>query len=236
MKRFSFAAIAAVPVTVIFLFFHSGPAEGAVILGETSSMFAEIRQTLLEIKDTFGGVWRFGESVSSVVRTIADLVDPRALALLFFVLLFSAGFAAIGIPRGRASFFISLSLVNALWFAWGKSASAEMFAYSLGMAAANLYLLVPYFSYLILRRWAPPLAKRALAAARSRRVEAGTATPKSREEIRFLSRRVEDECLGLLASLSGDAAGCGANDPVAVSEESKERIGRLRETLEKLIS
>ncbi len=235
MNRFSVTAATAAPAIVLFLCFTPCPAEGADILSDAASTFAEIRQTFHEIKDTADGVWRFVESISSVVRTISGLVDPRALLLLFFVLLFSAGFAAIGIPRGRASFFISLSLLDALWFTWGKSINADMFSYSLGIAATNLYLLIPYLSYLVLRRWAPPLAKRALDAARSRRVVADTARPRSREEIRFLSRRVEDECAGLLASLSGDAAECGTNDALAVSEESRERIGRLRETLEKLI-
>lgn len=236
MNRFSFTAVTAAPVIILLLSLTSCPAEGALMLDEAASTFAEIRQTVNEIKDTASGLWRFWESISSVVQTIAGLIDPRALALLFFVLLFSAGFAAIGIPRGRASFFISLSLVDALWFAWGKSMNAPMFSYVLGMAGINLYLLLPYIAYLALRRWAPPLAKRAIAAVRSRRESDGRPMPKSRGEVRFLSRRIEEESLELLASLSGDAAECGAEDAIAISDETRDRIGRLRETLEKLSS
>jgi hypothetical protein len=236
MNRFSFIAITAAPAIVLFVSLTTCPAHGAVFLDEAASTFTEIRETFHEIKETTEGLWRFLESVSSAVRTIAGWFDPRALVLLFFVLLFSAGFAAIGIPRGRASFFISLSLVDVLWFVWGKSMNEPMVSYAMGMAAANLYLLLPYASYLLLRRLTPALSKRALAAFARRRGGEGRAATKSREELRFLSRRIEDECLGLLASLSGDSAERGAEDTITISEASRERIERLRETLEKLNS
>ncbi len=70
--------------------------------------------------------------------------------------------------------------------------NAPMFSYVLGMAGINLYLLLPYIAYLALRRWAPPLAKRAIAAVRSRRESDGRPMPKSRGEVRFLSRRIEE--------------------------------------------
>ncbi len=87
MNRFFFTAVTAAPVIILLLSLTSCPAEGALMLDEAASTFAEIRQTVNEIKDTASGLWRFWESISSVVQTIAGLIDPRALALLFFVLL-----------------------------------------------------------------------------------------------------------------------------------------------------
>lgn len=208
------------------------PANGAAVFEDTAHTFSEIRETIKDIRQTAGGVMRFLESVSSVVGTIARLIDPRALALLFFVLVFSAGFAAIGVPRGRASFFISLALVDTLWFVWGRSMNAEMPSYALSMAGANLYLLVPYFSYLLLRHRALPAAGRSLAALRLRLARR---KPAEREEIRRLARRIDDESLGLVASLSRDAAASAGEEAVVISEESRKRITNLRDALDRLI-
>lgn len=206
------------------------PVRGVTMLEDTAHAFKEIRETINDIRHTAGGIMRFLESVSSVVVAIARFIDPRALALLFFVLVFSAGFAAIGIPRGRASFFISLALVDTLWFVWGKSINAEMPSYALSMAGANLYLLAPYFSYLVLRRRALPAAGRALTALRLRRA---ARKPAGREEIRRLARCIDDESLGLVASLARDAA-CAGEEAVAISEESRKRITNLRDALDRL--
>ena len=230
MNHFVFVAVAA---SFIFLPVTPGPlpAHGAAMLEDTAHAFKEIRETINDIRHTAGGIARFLESVSSVAGTIARLIDPRALALLFFVLVFSAGFAAIGIPRGRASFFISLALVDALWFVWGRSMNAELPSYALSMAGANLYLLVPYFSYLVLRRRALPAAGRAFAALCLRRA---ARKPAGREEIRRLARRVDDESLGLVASLSRDAAASAVEEAVSISEESRKRITNLRDALDRL--
>jgi|GEM_PF-663899 len=206
-------------------------AGGVTVLEDAKSTFSEIRVAINEIRETAGGVWRFLESISSAVRTIARLVDPRALALLFFVLLFSAGFAAIGIPRGRQSFFLSLALADALWFVWGKSMDEEMPSYALSMALVNLYLLSPYLLYLLLRRSVPPAAGRALAALRRRWT---ARKPAERGYIRRIARDIDDESLRLIASLSRDLAETGKEEAVTLSGESKGSITRLRDTLDRL--
>lgn len=176
------------------------------MFSDVTSALSEIKNTFNEIKETFAGIGRFFKNISIVTGTIARYVDPRAVLLLFWVLFFSAGFAAIGIPRGKTSFIISLISVDALWILWEKSMNPENWSIAM-FVRVNLILLLPYFIFFALRKIVPVLYKKASIAITSRWKVPFLSPIKEKEEAVFLAGQFKDTSEKFLNSLDKDVAG-----------------------------
>lgn len=103
-----------------------------------------IMETLQQIQTSFEGLARFLNNVYSAVSLISSILGYRAIALLIAAALLSAGLSAIGISNRKASFFISLILVNVLWFTWNRSFMVEYYDTIITMAKTNTVVLLPY--------------------------------------------------------------------------------------------
>lgn len=112
--------------------------------------FTEIRQNFRELKESIEGIGRFITALHGIIGAVTSVIDPAALLLLMVVLVFSAGFSSIGIPRGKASFAVSLIAVDLIWFLWKRSMNPGSLAYLPGMLIANLYIIVPYLSFVFI--------------------------------------------------------------------------------------
>jgi len=111
----------------------------------------EIVDTYKQIKTTFDGLSRFLDNIYSFISAISNLLGYRAIALFFAIAFTSAGLSAIGFPKGKTSFFISMIIINILWFTWNTSFEID-YLYTIGtMLKTNSIILFPYILFLIIK-------------------------------------------------------------------------------------
>ncbi|MEW6526639.1 MAG: hypothetical protein AB1444_08245 [Spirochaetota bacterium] len=111
----------------------------------------EIVDTYNQIKTTFDGLSRFLDNIYSFISAISNLLGYRAIALFFAIAFTSAGLSAIGFPKGKTSFFISMIIINILWFTWNTSFEID-YLYTIGtMLKTNSIILFPYILFLIIK-------------------------------------------------------------------------------------
>jgi hypothetical protein len=111
----------------------------------------EIVDTYNQIKTTFDGLSRFLDNIYSFMSAISNLLGYRAIALFFAIAFTSAGLSAIGFPKGKTSFFISMIIINILWFTWNTSFEID-YLYTIGtMLKTNGIILFPYILFLIIK-------------------------------------------------------------------------------------
>ncbi|HDP80159.1 MAG TPA: hypothetical protein ENN21_04885, partial [Spirochaetes bacterium] len=91
--------------------------------------FSEIRQGFRDMKESLEGVGRFFKALHSITGAVTSVIDPSAIILLLVVLFLSSGFASIGVPRGRASFTVSLIAVDSVSFLWKRSMNPESLSF-----------------------------------------------------------------------------------------------------------
>ncbi len=111
----------------------------------------EILVTYNHIKTTFDALSRFLDTIYSFMSAISNLLGYRAIALFFAIAFTSGGLSAIGFPKGKTSFFISMIIINILWFTWNKSFKID-YIYTINtMLKTNSIILLPYFLFLIIK-------------------------------------------------------------------------------------
>lgn len=177
----------------------------AVISADFSSTLTDMRNTLDGIKKTFEGIGRFVKSISDFISSIASVINLRALVLLVAVLVFSAGFSAIGIPKGGWSFFLSLFVIDALWYLWRNSMNPDTFLYHMRpILVINGYLLIPWVALMALKR----VMGRAFRTAGDKISASFTAIflrkRIERDELLFLKDKFEDASARVLQSMEKD--------------------------------
>lgn len=111
----------------------------------------EIFDTYNQIKTTFDGLSRFLDNIYSFISAISNLLGYRAIALFFAIAFTSAGLSAIGFPKGKTSFFISMIIINILWFTWNSSFEIDYLYTISTMLKTNGIILFPYILFLIIK-------------------------------------------------------------------------------------
>ncbi len=193
-------------------------------MGSLSSTLEGMQRTFAGVKDTFDGIQRFASGIAAVWRAVSAVIDPRALALLAAVLIVSAGFSALGVPKGRMCFLVSLASVDSLWFLWGRSMNPDSIAFIPGMIETNLYLLLPYFLIVISAHFLPIIIKRAL-----RRFASGL----DREEAQLLVERFDDESTRARESIMRDIS-APEGGRIKLSSASRSHLGELLRVMKKI--
>lgn len=187
-----------------------------ILVGVSCAHAAGFGETLDELKNTMEGISNF----LSRIRTITSIAGFSTIVLFLFVLFFSAGLTALGIPRGSASLLFSLLVADFFWVLWETSFHQFTPAFMLRMAKANGIILFPLMSLLMIKRFAPVLAR------------------KLRRWIRSLRKKktmTGKEALALVEELhreSGNLELALMRDPG--SPEAAEYARRLRELISRL--
>ncbi len=139
-----------IPICLIIIFF---------ILYTIPLYAIEIIDTYNHIKTTFEGLSRFLDSIYSFISAISSFLGYRAIALFFAIAFTSAGLSAIGFPKGRLSFFISMIIINLLWFTWNRSFEID-YIYTLStMLKTNGIIVFPYILFLIIKHYNDAIKK-----------------------------------------------------------------------------
>lgn len=193
-----------------------------------SSSINEIQESIQETKELFTSINKFFSSISSAVKTVSSLVGGTTLILLFFILIISSGLGAIGIPKGKITFFSALIIADILWLVWGNSTGAGLTGYFLLIAKTNAVILSPFILYLILKKYSPYIQQRLrkmlpFPAGKSLHIK----------EAQFLTERFSDESLSLIKNISGDIAAGRVNGKIFLSDASRNSLVSIKNLLEK---
>jgi hypothetical protein len=116
--------------------------------------YCGLTKTLAETKEALEGFLRFIGSISAIFKEISSIAGFRVIVLFISVLLFSAVFSFVGVPKGKMSFLLALITVNALWLLWEKSYNRSN-DYLTTIFKTNIILFIPVIAFLTLKRVLP---------------------------------------------------------------------------------
>ena len=213
----------------LLLFTAVSAATGALhsSAGVRCAGIADIADTVKELSDLLQGIRAF----LSGMALISETIGFSTILLIIAVIVFSAGFSAIGVPRGAPSFFASLITADALWILWKIGFNTGFSEYSAAMIKSNLIVLSPLMLAAAAVRLFPPAARRlrnrAASIFRRKRVYSRRTLLLLRDEFQAGSAAVD-------RSLVVDLLGSGERDAVALSSETLERIESLKAALSRV--
>ncbi len=202
---------------------HS-PAAGKTCLAG----IADISDTLRELTDVMQGI----HNVLSGFSFISDTIGFGTIVLFIVVIILSAGYSALGMARGKASFLSSLVTADALWIFWKISFNIPPSDYLFSIARANLIVLCPLIIVAIISRAAPRLRKK-INLSLSNHMDnkktmgapgAAALLEEYQERGARLNRSFLDDIL----------ASGGTGDPTRLSVETRKRLEELRDTLDRI--
>ncbi len=188
---------------------------------------SEITESLQNISDMLKGIQSFFSSLSKI-SIISNVIGLETLLLLAAVILFSAGLSALGIPKGKLAFLLSLCTADCLWILWKVSMKAALPEYLPQILKSNLVVLSPFLAVSILAALLPlfwgKFKRRVLPLFRKRRA---------------LDRRAllaaYDEYLAQSAlfhrQVASEALVSGESEKVILSGETMETIENLKAAL-----
>jgi hypothetical protein len=188
---------------------------------------ADITDALKKISDFLQGVNSFLSGISFISETIGF----GAILLCITVIVFSAGYSAVGVPRGKASFFASLITADIIWVTWKLSFNAPVADYIFSLVKSNLIVLSPFAMVVILGRLAPSLFPKI-----RRKFSPLFRKKRHLETNEFHQLYNEYQALnsGLNRSMMEDIMASRDNNRVNLSPETRLNIDKLKHTLEKL--
>lgn len=214
-------AAAAPPVT------GQRPVAGNSRLAALADM-TDIAGSLKELSDILQGIHAFLSGVTFISQTIGF----GTIVLFMAVLLFSAGYSALGMPRGKASFLSALVTADVIWAAWKAGLNAPLSDSLVPMIKANLIVLCPLIIAAAMSR-AFPAAGRMFGAAlsslikRKKRIGARGAAG--------LFGEYRERCARLDRVLLEDIIAAGRDAKyVSLSPETRKSAEELRETLARM--
>jgi len=187
--------------------------------------------TLRDVKDAISGFSHFIQQITRIVETISDIVGIQVLLLLFFVSIIASGLAAIGVPRGKMSFFLSLILNDCLWILWSTSFNPDSYGFIFNIARTNLILLSPYLLLLLVRRYWPDI-KGFCGKLRNKILSRPPDVVTVREFFQW-KKQYQSLHISLLESLDNDLAR-KENDSVTISKETIHSLDSLDDCIQHL--
>jgi len=117
-------------------------------LGLFLTLFSEGNNIIINagVTDIIKDVHRFMEGWNTFftrLSAVTSLVGFKTVLLFLAVLVISSGLSAIGIPRGKFSFFSALFIIDMVWIAFKDSFNPGTLDYLGPIIRANLTLSIP---------------------------------------------------------------------------------------------
>lgn len=227
IKKISFILIFAILLTpaISTAQIHSGISNP---FEKISTGINEIKDSINETKEFFAAINKFITTVTFPIKKISSLIGGSTLILLFFILIISSGLGALGIPKGKFTFFTALLIADSLWLAWGYSINSNMFSYFLNVVKINIILLSPFIIYLIIKKYFSSVFTELI-----NKISLKSKKRMHLNEAKFLSERFSDESLMLLKKLSKDMGKGETNDKIILSDDSRNSIRSIKKLLGK---
>jgi hypothetical protein len=127
------------------------PLKGARLAG-----ISEITESLQSISDLLKGIQSFISSLSNI-SIISNVIGLETLLLLAAIIVFSMGLSALGVPKGKLAFLISLCTADFLWILWKVSMKAALPGYLPQILKSNMVVLLPFLAVTVIARLVPLL-------------------------------------------------------------------------------
>ncbi len=205
------------------LFGHRPASEQLRLAGLT-----DITESVKDLTDVIKGINAFLSGVSFISETIGF----GTILLFLAVIVFSAGYSALGMARGKITFFSSLLTADALWVFWKASLNEPLSENLYSIIRSNLIVLCPPVIAVLLSRAAPGLlgkTGRIISSLFSGKKqlgqrEAAALCDECQARSAMLNRALLEDILA--APVSGG--------PVNLSPETRRSAEALRETLDKI--
>jgi hypothetical protein len=200
------------------------------LLGGALPLAAEGREPAGDIFGQLGEIVEIVRGVHSFLSGIAIISETIGFAtvLLFLgVIVFSAGFTAVGVPKGIPSFIVSLVTANILWVLWNIALKASPGECVAAMIRSNIIIIAP----------AAITAVAARGSARLRRSLGGLLRPRALldgEQAASLIREYQERSSRLSSALAEDILFSRNGDAVRLSGRTLDQAGELGETIEKI--
>jgi hypothetical protein len=188
----------------------------------------DITESVKELTDVIQGINSFLSGISFISETIGF----GTILLFLAVIVFSAGYSALGMAKGKITFFSSLATADAIWVFWNVSLNDPLSHYWYPLIRSNLIVLCPLVVASLISRAAPGLL-----------VRAGKIIPSLFHSRKQIGRReaaaLYDECQArgarLNRALGEDILSASASGgTVGLSPETRKSAEALRETLDKI--
>ncbi len=188
---------------------------------------ADMQASLQNISDALKGIQSFFTSLSNI-SVISNVIGLETILLLVVVIIFSTGLSALGVPKGKLAFLLSLLTADCLWFLWKASMKDPFQEFMPQILKSNLVVLSPFLAVSVLAA-AVPFAWKKLKRRMAPLLRRGRAIDKK------TLRAVYDEYLANSAALhsqiTSEILGSGENEKIAISGETSRAIEDLRATL-----
>lgn len=185
---------------------------------------AGLMDGLEELRTVAAGIGSFTGKIAEFTSVIGIAV----ILLFLAILLISAGLGVLGVPRGKASFLMSLAIADGIWIAWKQSFDPGQFGYLQELLRSNLILLVPLLAVALVSFLAArvPRLYRQVIAPRLRR---GRGHLSKNEMLQYLEE-YQAARGDLERSLLNDIGRAG-NEWVSLSPRTRESAKTLQRTL-----
>ena len=201
-----------------------------LLFGSALPLTAEVREPAGDIFGQLGEIVEIVRGVHSFLSGIAIISETIGFAtvLLFLgVIVFSAGFTAVGVPKGIPSFIVSLVTADILWVLWNIAIKASPGECVAAMIRSNIIIIAP----------AVIAAVAARGAARLRRSLGGLVRPRALldgEQAASLLREYQERSSRLSSALAEDIIFARKGDGVRLTGKTLDQAGKLGETIEKI--
>jgi hypothetical protein len=193
---------------------------------------SDISETLQEISNVLKGIYSFISSLSSI-PLLSTTIGFDTILLFIGIVVFTAGFSAIGVPKGKFSFLASLVTADALWVLWKESMKAEFPGYLAPILKSNLIVLTPFILVMIFSAAFPHLwmkFKRSITSLFHRK------TAFNKKDFLALYDEYQERSTELNRLIVSDMLASGASEKTSLSQEAVKSIEDLKSTLEKFSS
>jgi len=116
--------------------------------------------TIAGITSSFDDIKNFISGINTIISGISDIAGTlgfSTIILFMGILIISAGLSAIGIPRGKISFIISLLAADFLWIFFKKSFNPESISYMVPVIKSNVIIILPLLTIFIIKKLNPKI-------------------------------------------------------------------------------
>ena len=190
---------------------------------------SDISESLQEISDILKGIQSFIASLSSI-SILSNMIGLETILLFVSVVLLSTGFSALGVPKGKFSFLISLVTADGLWILWKVSMNAGFPGYFIPIIKSNLIVLSPFLIVTILGTMFPLLwtrFKRAIVSLFSRK------RTMDRKKLLALFDEYQRQSGVLSSHVLSEILGTEGAEQITLSDELQKSVEGLKITLAK---
>jgi len=225
-RLYELASALLVPLLLILIVLLLTGCTEAVTSAKTTS--SGMMSAWDDIKGFMNSVSTFFSTLSSIV----SLLGFKTIALLIAVLMLSSGFSAIGVPKGRISFFLALAVADAIWILFKMSFGDPLSDYLSTVIKSTLIVSLPFLAVVIIKKIWPRMRSRL------RNVFArftGHDIKRKRDEVNFLLRMILSKGIDLhndiQENMEQDSASTGlSSGTIKEIHEIKKLLDALEKT------